>query len=80
MDDILFLDLLEGKQSSSVGDLITLKMCMFLVALFGFLFMLFSYFYMLLSLNRIKVCLQSICSQKQENGRKSERIEGFVIS
>lgn len=75
MDNILFLDLLEGKQSLSVGDLITLKLCMFLVALFMFLYMLFGYFYMLLSLNRIKVCLQSICSQKNEKGRKSERFK-----
>lgn len=45
---------------------------MFLVALFVLLYMLFGYIYMLLLLNRIKVCLQSICSQVQEKGRKSE--------
>ena len=47
---------------------------MFLVALFMFLCMLFGYIYMLLLLNRTKVCLQSICSQVQEKGRKSERL------
>ena len=35
---------------------------------------------MLLLLNRVKVCLQSICSQKQGNGRKSEEIGGFTSS
>ena len=56
------------------GDLITLKLCMFLVALFMLLYILFGYIYMLLLLNRTKVCLQSICSQVQEKGRKSERL------
>ena len=35
---------------------------------------------MLLLLNCAKVCLHSICSQKQGNGRKSEEIGGFAIS
>ena len=34
----------------------TLKVNMFLEALFVFLYMLFGYYYMLLPLNRIKVC------------------------
>ena len=67
---VLFLDLLEGKQSSSVGDLITLKSNMFLIALLVVLYMFCGYIYMLLLLNRTKVCLQSICSQRQENGWK----------
>ena len=43
---------------------------MFLVALFVLLYMLFGHFYMLLSHNRIKVCLQSICNEKQEKRKK----------
>ena len=35
---------------------------------------------MLLLLNCAKVCLYSICSQRQGNGRKSEEIGGFAIS
>ena len=66
----LFLDLLEGKQSSSVGDLITPKSNMFLIALLVVLYTFCGYIYMLLLLNRTKVCLQSICSQRQENGWK----------
>ena len=57
-----------------MGDLITLKVNIFLEALFVFLYMLFGHFYMLLSLNRIKVCLCSICSKIQENGEKDEEM------
>ena len=60
------LDLIQDKQSLSVGDLITLKSNMFLGALLVFLYMLFGHFYMLLPLIRIKVCFRSICSQMQE--------------
>ena len=75
MDNIFFLDLLEGKQSLSVGDLITLKLCMFLVALFVFLYMLFGYFYMLLSLNRIKVCLQAFVAKNRKKEEKVKEIK-----
>ena len=67
---VFILDLLEGKQSLSVGDLITLKVNMFLEALLVFLYMIFGYFYMLLPLNCIKVYLCSICSQSEEKLRK----------
>jgi hypothetical protein len=43
---------------------------MFLIALLVVLYMFCGYIYMLLLLNRTKVCLQSICSQRQENGWK----------
>ena len=74
------LDLLEDKQSLSVGDLITLKVNMFLEALLVFLYMLFGYYYMLLPLIRIKVCFHSICSQMQEKWRKSEESEVYTIT
>ena len=74
------LDLLEDKQSLSVGDLITLKVNMFLEALLVCLYMLFGYFYMLLPLIRIKVCLCSICSQMQEKWRKTEGNGVYTIT
>ena len=45
VDEMLFLDLLEGKQSLSVGDLITLKINMFLGALLWILCIYFGHFY-----------------------------------
>ena len=72
----LFLYLLEGKQSSSVGDLITLKLFIFLVALFMFIW-LFLYAFI------TQLC-QSVFAQhlqpKARKWKKSEEIGGFTIS
>lgn len=49
----LIIDLLEGKQSLSVGDLITLKINMFLGALLWILCIYFGHFYELMVLNEV---------------------------
>ena len=67
--------MLEGEQSSSVGDLITLKVNMFLVALLFVLRMEIGHICIYLLLNRGKVFIHANIAKSSEKMLKSEEMK-----